>query len=160
MTTRDIPTAPLDAILPSMTRPRSNDNLRSQGEAPDEVWVTVTRIPGDRGPSLRERVASIQPPITTRMLIGLLVVAAATVALAAAMALGGRGGTARSEHPQPPETVVARVLEGYPLYPLRCSEPAVRHRSVRWPANCVIKNRRARMLGNDARWRLRRDVLG
>jgi hypothetical protein len=82
-----------------MAKPRWEDDPKSAGEPREPAWVTVTVIPGPRRPSVREHVAGLGIQLNPLTLIGLAVVVA-ILAIAVATALGGRGGTARTEGAQ------------------------------------------------------------
>jgi hypothetical protein len=84
--------------------------------------VTVTVIPGPRRPSIRERVADIRIQVNPLVLIG-LTVAVAIMAIAVATALGGRGGTARTEGAQP-RAVGAEPAAAASGHPPRCPSTA------------------------------------
>jgi hypothetical protein len=113
---------PGGAILRFMAKRRRGDHPGLAGDPPDEVWVTVTEIPGPRGPSIQERVADIRIP-GKAMLIGLAVVAAAIVAFVVALPLGGAGTTTPSDRPQPFDAGAAQVAAAY-AYRTRCPSVA------------------------------------
>ena len=110
--------ARVGAILQFMAT--REDDPKSVGQPPDGVRATVTIIPGPRGPSIRERVAHIWIQVNPLVLIG-LAVAVAILAIVVATALGGRGGTARTEGAQTRGVAAGPAAAASGHAPPRCS---------------------------------------
>jgi len=101
-----------------MAKSRREDQPALLGEPPDEVWVTVTVIPGPRGRSVRERMAELGIRLNLAMVIGLCAVAVAIVALLVVVVLGGAGG----QRAQPRDIGAQVASRGNPP---RCSSVAI-----------------------------------